>query len=401
MQLEDVLALAATEGARRHVEKHAGVALPLAVGAQLPDIAKRSMRRYEQTVNALEGATEQPFKTGAEAPAKMAAPLNDLLMGLQEAAPVVGRHALMGAVPGAISGAVVDSDDRGRGALHGALAGGAFGALAGGGAHAHRISGMPDRMYGGQYHDVVDRTPFTSQYHQAAPFKTAALPGMGDPLAWLRNAMSGAGGRAAGAAGRGAGALGNAAASAGSQMLGGYPKQNTGTKMDPGSGLMGAISGLGASPIEGVSKGVSGGIGDLIKKKILGTEFGDKKDPFHMGAGAAISSFGKEMGTTGADLLRDMAAKAMESAEHAGDEAARTAILGELRRTDSVLKDADPKVLMEAYHTMSRFAPVLSTDKNAVRSFLRQAVMSGSGPDYMSIGLLAKTEADIAGDKRK
>ncbi len=158
-----------------------------------------------------------------------------------------------------------------------------------------------------------------------------------------------------------------------------------------------SIKGLAASPIKGVSEGISGGIGESIKRMMLGREFGERKDPLHMGGTAAIQTLGKGIGEMGVDLLRDMADKAMSAIGHAGDSAAREAILAGLKRTDPVLSSADDKVLMEAYHTMSRFAPVLSTDKNAVRSFLRQAVMSGSGPDYMSIKLLADSERAVTG----
>ena len=116
---------------------------------------------------------------------------------------------------------------------------------------------------------------------------------------------------------------------------------------------------------------------------------------------AAVGAFGKEVGAMGAGLLRDIANKAMSSIGNVGNEAARTAILQQLRREDPVLQEADDKVLMEAYHTMTRFAPVLSTDKNAVRSFLRQAVMSGNGPDYMSIKLLADSERAVTGEKKE
>ena len=166
-------------------------------------------------------------------------------------------------------------------------------------------------------------------------------------------------------------------------------------------GIADSFKGLAGSPLQGVASGISGGIGEAIKRKLLGREFGERRDPLHLGGTAAISSFGKEMGTTGANLLRDIASKAMEAVGHAGDEAARQAILGDLKRTDSILASADDNVLMEAYHTMSRFAPVLSTDKNAVRSFLRQAVMSGSGPDYMSIKLIADSERSVTGGKDK
>jgi hypothetical protein len=41
----------------------------------------------------------------------------------------------------------------------------------------------------------------------------------------------------------------------------------------------------------------------------------------------------------------------------------------------------------------------LSTDKNAVLSFLRQAVMSGSGPDFMAIKLLSDAEKSVNWEK--
>lgn len=162
-------------------------------------------------------------------------------------------------------------------------------------------------------------------------------------------------------------------------------------------GLGDSVKGLAASPLRGVSEGISGGIGESIKRMMLGREFGERKDPLHLGGTAAIQTFGKGVGEMGVELLRDMADKAMSAVGQVGDDAARQAILANLKRTDPVLSTADDKVLMEAYHTMTRFSPVLSTDKNAVRSFLRQAVMSGSGPDYMSIKLLADAERSVTG----
>lgn len=220
--------------------------------------------------------------------------------------------------------------------------------------------------------------------NQAAGSKVAALPlQFALPLA---QAMS-----PNGLAGRAGHAFGNFASNVGGQMLG------QDTHSGKPSGLMGALGQVGASPLQGVASGVSGGIGESIKRMLLGREFGDRKDPLHITGDYALKSFGKEMGTTGANLLRDIANKAMESVSHAGDESARHAILGDLKQNDSVLSAADDQTLMDAYHTMARFAPTLSTDKNAVRSFLRQAVMSGSGPDYMSIKLIADSERSVTG----
>lgn len=165
----------------------------------------------------------------------------------------------------------------------------------------------------------------------------------------------------------------------------------------------GAASAAGALGIGDIAaapgKGVAHGLTDLVQKKLFGQDIGERRDAFGMAGGAALSAFGKEMGSTGANLLRDIANKAMEAVGNRGDNAARQAIIGELKRTDSVLAQADDALLMESYHTMTRFAPTLSTDKNAVRSFLRQAVMSGSGPDFMTIKHLADSERAITGGK--
>lgn len=274
MQLKDIVEMVACHSVDRFVQKRAGVALPLAVGAMLPGIAEKAVRRASGTEKALD---------------------------------------------------------------------------------------------------------------QAAGSKVAALPPQfALPLA---QAMS-----PTGPVRRAGNAIGNFASNVGDQMLG----QGMHSGKSP-SGLVGALGQVGSAPIQGVASGISGGIGESIKRLFLGREFGERKDPLHMGGSAAISAFGKEMGTTGANLLRDIANKAIETASHAGDEAARHAILGDLKQNDTVLSAADDKVLMGAYHTMSRFAPVLSTDSNAVRSFLRQAVMSGSGPDYMSIRLLADAERSVTG----
>jgi hypothetical protein len=172
------------------------------------------------------------------------------------------------------------------------------------------------------------------------------------------------------------------------------------------SASSGALGGVGAGvgamtalPLAGVAGGLSNVIGKGLERALVPREFGEKKDVTHQFGNAAVGAFGKELGTMGAGLLRDIANKAMSVAGNIGNESARTAILQQLRREDSVIHDADDKTLMEAYHTMTRFAPVLSTDKNAVRSFLRQAVMSGNGPDYMTIKLLADSERAVTGDK--
>lgn len=187
----------------------------------------------------------------------------------------------------------------------------------------------------------------------------------------------------------------------------GGPMKSMGANMATGrsmAGLGGAAAdmiGQGVGDIAAApGKGIANGLSDLVQKKLFGQDIGQRQDAMGMAGGAALKSFGAEIGKSSVGLLRDIANKAMDAIGHAGDASARQAILGELKRTDSVLAAADDATLMESYHTMQRFAPTLSTDKNAVRSFLRQAVMSGTGPDFMTIKHLADSERAVTGEKR-
>jgi hypothetical protein len=167
------------------------------------------------------------------------------------------------------------------------------------------------------------------------------------------------------------------------------------------SGVGSGLGSLAGAPLAGAAAGITGSIGDGIKQMLMGRQFGERKDPLHMLGSAAIGSFGKGLGDLGVQLLQDIASKAVAAAGNVGQNAARQAILSQLKQEDSILSQADDRVLMEAYHTMTRFAPTLSTDKNAVRSFLRQAVMSGTGADYSTIKHLADSERAVTGQDRR
>jgi hypothetical protein len=90
-------------------------------------------------------------------------------------------------------------------------------------------------------------------------------------------------------------------------------------------------------------------------------------------------------------------------------DAQRRRLVESLMRSDPVLSDAvthNPKgkdLVLQAYGTMVKFAPKLSTDVNAVRSFLREAVLGGSnagGVNYATIKNLVDTEKTITGQKK-
>ena len=80
----------------------------------------------------------------------------------------------------------------------------------------------------------------------------------------------------------------------------------------------------------------------------------------------------------------------------------RKALFESVVRTDPVIHDAvtrtpnADKTLAEAFQTMVRFAPSLSLDVNAVRSFLREAVIGGAaGVNYATIKTLIETEKGL------
>jgi hypothetical protein len=74
-----------------------------------------------------------------------------------------------------------------------------------------------------------------------------------------------------------------------------------------------------------------------------------------------------------------------------------TTILKHLMADDPIISRANPTRVMEAYISFKRFAPTLSTDLNATRSYLREALTMGAGPDFSTLANLAKAEQSVAG----
>lgn len=114
-------------------------------------------------------------------------------------------------------------------------------------------------------------------------------------------------------------------------------------------------------------------------------------------------AFAKEIGSSSAKsmmgLAKDVVTKGYETMKDAlSTSPVRQSIFATLKREDETLAGADNKTLLEAYHTMSRFAPTLSTDKNTVKAFLRVAATSPEGGvDYNTIKTLAEAENAVQG----
>lgn len=59
---------------------------------------------------------------------------------------------------------------------------------------------------------------------------------------------------------------------------------------------------------------------------------------------------------------------------------------------DDILSQTEPERIQNAHSTMTRFSPSLAEDPNAVRSYLRTAVMSHGGVDLATIRMLLDAE---------
>lgn len=156
-------------------------------------------------------------------------------------------------------------------------------------------------------------------------------------------------------------------------------------------GILGAMSG--DAPGDTLSYRVNRALHGLTDRIRADEQFGE--------------AFAKQLGSTSAselvDLTKDIVGKAYDSAKDSLSlSPVRTAIFETLKAEDPDLASADNTALMEAYHTMTRFAPVLSTDKNAVKSFLRTVATSPEGgTDFNTIKLLAEAENAIRGPERR
>lgn len=114
-----------------------------------------------------------------------------------------------------------------------------------------------------------------------------------------------------------------------------------------------------------------------------------------LAAEEAAKGFGNQLGKSTVGLLGDLLSKATDAPSAMMASNNRESIFDALQKEDDVIARADPDELAEAYHTMVRFAPTLSTDKNAVKTFLRESVLYGTGPNPMAIKQLAEAEEAV------
>lgn len=113
----------------------------------------------------------------------------------------------------------------------------------------------------------------------------------------------------------------------------------------------------------------------------------------------AAESFTKALASSSANevlgLTKDVLSKNYENIKALITSPARKQLFDIIKKETPELQNVPVAKLQEAYHTMTKIAPTLSQDKNAVKSFLAQAVVSATGVDYNTIKNLAEAEAAV------
>lgn len=116
-------------------------------------------------------------------------------------------------------------------------------------------------------------------------------------------------------------------------------------------------------------------------------------------AEAMTKGLGSAAGKEGVGGLRQLLGSAFQAIKETFfTDPKREKMVKQITETDpvvSVHEREQPGNVQQAYKTMARFAPTLSTDPNLATSFLRNAAMSGGALDYQVVKGLADAEAAV------
>lgn len=149
------------------------------------------------------------------------------------------------------------------------------------------------------------------------------------------------------------------------------------------------------------SRVITASLEDFLEKKAASAG----SAPFSIGTEILKGLVGGATGSLVALLGHTLGSSVANAKNSLFNEPRRKQLLENLFKSDPVIKDALTRhpdsqgMLLESYGTMTKFAPHLSLDINAVRSFLREAVLGGAGVNYATIKNLVDTEKSISESK--
>ena len=121
----------------------------------------------------------------------------------------------------------------------------------------------------------------------------------------------------------------------------------------------------------------------------------------------AVKAFANQAGKNTANMINDLLTQAVggaaTAAQNVGLSFSQEAMFQQAIDKDPVLQQADQQdldMLRRAFKSMVRFAPQVATDEFAVSNFLREAMMAANGPDYATLGNLARVNRSLTGERR-
>lgn len=145
-----------------------------------------------------------------------------------------------------------------------------------------------------------------------------------------------------------------------------------------------------------MERDVMASLNEFLEKKAAAPQPFDFRN--HL-VGSGLSGIGSGAGKVlGESLARGLGTLMGGARDYMFGNPTKKAILDKIMREDRIVADAvhrNPAAkeqILEAYATLSRFAPSLADDVNAVRSFLREVVLGGGHVNYATIKNLVDTE---------
>lgn len=158
-----------------------------------------------------------------------------------------------------------------------------------------------------------------------------------------------------------------------------------------GAGLLGGAAALDAL----TDSGYTDALGYELNKKMTPLSSRIRLDE------TVAQSYAQQLSKNVANMTANMIAQTGGALAAAPGAVTRMNMAQNLLDSDEILRNATPQqrdVATRAYESMSRIAPDIAADPSAAANFMREAVVTGNGPDYATVGSLAQAQKNIIGN---
>ena len=157
-----------------------------------------------------------------------------------------------------------------------------------------------------------------------------------------------------------------------------------------------ALGGLGVAlidkPLEEVLKPTAMTLGNELQDQLFSiTERSNLED-------VAAIEFTKALAKGTGDTVTSVGGSLANAGVYGAQQLAGRAMFPGVVRNDPYLSSSSPdqrQLLLDAYNSMLQVAPNVALNPHARANFLRTVQQTGAGPDYATIGALARTEKDV------